>query len=376
MVIKKPPMGWNTWNTFAENINEDLIKSSADALCETGLKDAGYNYLVIDDCWAKKERNKDGKLEADEEKFPSGIKALSDYVHSKGLKFGIYSCCGNMTCESYPGSCGFEKIDAETYASWDVDYLKYDHCFKPGDIPSELLYRRMGLALANSGRDILYAACSWGINRTPEWIASTGADTWRSGNDIKDNWQSVAQIYKDNIPLQKYNMQGCFIDMDMLTVGMNGNGFVGLGGCTEEEYKTQFFLWAMFNSPLIIGSDIRNLDDFSKKLLTNKQIIAINQDPACRQPFRISDKCFYENLWIKHLDNGDVAILIINESDSPLYAPFVSLNDLGMDGKRLKLRDLWNGEEITVDGASCEPAPCFRGLPPHTARIFRGTIID
>ncbi len=368
--LKTPPMGWNTWNTFGVDINEELIRSSADAICASGLKDAGYEYIIIDDGWSEKKRDANGRLQADKNKFPSGMKALADYIHSKGLKFGMYSCCGTMTCESYPGSFGFEQEDAETFASWDVDYLKYDHCFKPVSVPSELCYRRMGLALANSGRDILFAACSWGVNKTPEWIASTGADTWRSGNDIRDNWQSVAQIYKDNIPLQKYNMQGCFIDMDMLTVGMNGKGFVGLGGCNEEEYFSQFALWAMLSSPLIIGCDVRNVDETSLKLMTNKDVIAINQDPACRQPFKIN-----ENIWARHLDNGDIALLAINETDNELWAPFIAFADLGIEGKKLEMTDLRTGENFTLEDGSCDPMPCFRGLAPHASKMFRCRII-
>ena len=159
MIQKTPPMGWNTWNTFGYEINEDLIRTTADAMVSTGLLAAGYNYLVIDDCWSLKERDANGRLVADPQKFPSGMKALADYVHAKGLKFGMYSCCGTLTCAGYPSSYDYEFIDAETFASWGVDYLKYDHCYKPDTTPSDLLYRKMGLALANCGRDILFSAC-------------------------------------------------------------------------------------------------------------------------------------------------------------------------------------------------------------------------
>lgn len=160
MKLTKPPMGWNSWNTFGENINERLVTETADKLIELGLKDAGYEYLVIDDCWAEKSRDENGRLVPDKEKFPNGIKAVADYVHSKGLKFGIYSCVGNRTCADYPGSLEHEFIDAETFAEWGVDYLKYDYCFKPISERGDLLYKRMGLALANCGRDILFSACN------------------------------------------------------------------------------------------------------------------------------------------------------------------------------------------------------------------------
>ena len=370
--LTTPPMGWNTWNTFGRNINEELVKTTADALVSTGLKDAGYEYLIIDDCWSKKERDENGRLQADPEKFPSGMKALADYIHSKGLKFGMYSCCGTETCSGYPGSFGFENIDAETFASWDVDYLKYDHCYKPESAPSELLYRKMGLALSQCGRDILYAACSWGRNKTPEWIKSTGADTWRSTGDIHDCASSILDIYNQNIDLQKYNTQGCFNDMDMLVIGMHGKGLVGMGGCTEEEYRLHMSVWAMFASPLIIGCDIRNMDDETKNILLNKDVIAINQDPACRQPFRLG-----YGSWVRYLDNGDIAVLIVNPDEKERWI-FSELPDLGITletGKKLLVRDLWTGEEFTASNES-SATKISRDVAPHTSRMFRCKVID
>ena len=371
--LTTPPMGWNTWNTFGRDINEELVKTTADALVSTGLKDAGYEYLIIDDCWSKKERDENGRLQADPEKFPSGMKALAAYVHSKGLKFGMYSCCGTETCSGYPGSFGFENIDAETFASWDVDYLKYDHCYKPESAPSELLYRKMGLALSQCGRDILYAACSWGTNKTPEWIKSTGADTWRSTGDIHDCASSILDIYNQNIDLQKYNTQGCFNDMDMLVIGMHGKGLVGMGGCTEEEYRLHMSVWAMFASPLIIGCDIRNMDDETKNILLNKDVIAINQDPACRQPFRIG----YDS-WVRYLDNGDIAVLIVNPGETERWVIYAELPDLGITletGKKLLVRDLWTKEEFIVSNSSSEHSLSGR-FAPHTSRMFRCKVID
>ncbi|MBR5005654.1 MAG: glycoside hydrolase family 27 protein, partial [Clostridia bacterium] len=176
MFVNKPPMGWNSWNTFAHEINDALIRSVADKMVEDGYLDAGYEYIVIDDCWSEHQRDENNRLVPDHEKFPYGIKALADYVHSKGLKFGIYSCCGNYTCAGYPASFEYEFIDAETFAEWGVDYLKYDYCYKPASENGAKLYRRMGLALANCGRDIVFSACSWGADETHRWIKSTGAD--------------------------------------------------------------------------------------------------------------------------------------------------------------------------------------------------------
>ncbi len=367
MIVKTPPMGWNTWNTFGHNINEQLIKETADTMVESGLLAAGYNYLVIDDCWSLKKRDENGRLVADPEKFPSGMKAVADYVHSKGLKFGMYSCCGTLTCAQYPGSYDHEFIDAQTFKEWGVDFLKYDHCFKPRHEPSDLLYRKMGLALASCGRDILYSACSWGINETHKWIKSTGAHMWRSTGDISDKWESVRDLYMKNIDLQPFNGHGCFNDMDMLIVGMHGKGNVGLAGCTDEEYLTHFSIWAMLNSPLMVGCDIRSMDEATKRVLLNKDVIAINQDPLGAQPYKIGD-----DVWIKHLDNGDIAVLIVNVIDSKIRCT-MNLTDIGIDvdaGKKLVCKNVWTGEEFDVDDVY------VTHVEPHTCEMFRCRIVD
>ena len=192
MLVNRPPMGWNTWNTFGHAISDSLVRESADAFERLGLKEAGYQYIVIDDCWSLKTRDSQtDRLVPDPEKFPEGMKAVADYVHSKGLKFGMYSCAGNLTCAGYPGSFEHEFIDAQTFAEWNVDFLKYDYCYHSPIIHGKYLYRRMGLALENCGRDILFSACSWGADETHEWIKSTGASMWRSTGDIFDTWQSV-----------------------------------------------------------------------------------------------------------------------------------------------------------------------------------------
>ncbi len=260
MIQLTPPMGWNSWNTFGKNISEVTLREAADALVKTGLRDSGYQYFVIDDTWALRERGKDGRLIPNPDKFPNGIKAVSDYVHDKGLKFGIYSCAGTMTCAQYPGSYEYEFLDAETFAEWGVDFLKYDYCFKPTFERGELLYRRMGLALANCGRDILFSACSWGNDDTKSWIKTTGAHMWRSTHDVFDSWESIKMRAKEQLDIQKYNGLGCFNDMDMLVVGMNGKGNVGLTPSSFVQYRTHFALWALLGSPLMIGCDIRNAD--------------------------------------------------------------------------------------------------------------------
>lgn len=376
MVLKTPPMGWNSWNTFGHNIDEKLIKETADLMVESGLLDAGYEYLVIDDCWSEKKRDKDGKLVPDKNKFPNGMKAVADYVHSKGLKFGMYSCDGNLTCAGYPGSFDYEYIDAATFAEWGVDYLKYDNCFKPQEQPGQLLYRRMALALANCGRDICFSACNWGADSVKTWIKSTGAHLWRSTGDINDSWASIKEIANLQMQYIDSNGQGCFNDMDMLIVGMRGKGNVAVAGCTDEEYRTHFSIWAMFNSPLMVGCDVRCMDDATKDILLNKEIIAVNQDPAQRQPFTCGSHWWQQDVWVyaKYLDGGDIALGIFNLTDGPAD-PFVSFDTLGINrvsGKALAIRDLWAHEDLGVF------TDVFRApyMEAHSCKMYRLKVVD
>ena len=377
MIAKRPPLGWNSWNTFGHNINEAMIFEMADAMVNSGLLEAGYEYLVIDDCWSLRERDENGRLVADPEKFPNGMKAVADYVHSKGLKFGMYSCDGTLTCARYPSSFDYEFVDAQTFAEWGVDFLKYDNCNRPVNYPGRLLYKRMGLALANCGRDILFSACNWGVDESPEWIKETGAHMWRSTGDIVDNWQSIKDLTLKQLPLLKTNGQGCFNDMDMLVVGMGGKGNVGLGGCTLEEYRTHFSIWAFFGSPLMIGCDIRDMSDEIKAILGNKEILAINQDAAYRQPFQIDTVHWGQDwawsAWVKFLDGGDVAVGFFNLSENRTN-PCVALADIGLggrSGKALKLRNLWTGEEMGVFKDQFVVT-----VEPHGCVMLRGQIVD
>lgn len=322
----KPPMGWNSWNTFGWNINEELIKGIADKFVELGLKDAGYEYVVIDDCWSEKERDENGRLVPDKNKFPNGIKPVADYVHSKGLKFGIYSCAGTHTCAGYPGSFEHEYVDAATFAEWGVDYLKYDYCYKPIHVAGENLYKRMGMALRNSGRDIVFSACNWGNDDVWRWIRESGAQLYRSTGDIQDNWQSIKNIVTSQLDRECYGGTYCWNDMDMLVVGMHGKGdnteVLGgegkLAGCTDTEYKTHFALWAMMNSPLMIGCDIRKASDEALDILKNPDVIAINQDAEGRGPYCIKQWNNPDNVFalIKPLCGGDYAIGMFNLSDN------------------------------------------------------------
>ena len=229
MLAQKPPLGWNSWNTFGPNISDALIREMADTLVSRGYRDAGYEYLVIDDCWSLRDRNDAGLLVPDPEKFPSGMKAVADYVHAKGLKFGMYSCAGVMTCAGYPSSYDHEFTDAETFAAWGVDFLKYDFCNFPETGDCRTRYQTMSMALKSTGRPILFSACNWGRHDPWNWMRSVGAHMYRSTGDIMDNYRSFTDIFKSQLGNLSMSAPGSFNDMDMLTVGMGGKGNVGIG---------------------------------------------------------------------------------------------------------------------------------------------------
>lgn len=375
MTVYTPPMGYNTWNTFGDKIDEKLLMELADALVSTGLKDLGYNYLVIDDCWAEKERDENGKLVPDKEKFPNGMKAVADYIHSKGLKFGMYSCVGTMTCAGYPGSYMHEYTDAQTFAEWGIDFLKYDYCYRSKSTAGVESYRKMALALKNTGRDILYNACSWGHDDTKSWIDTVGVNMWRIGTDIKDSWVKTKEIIKASFNIDNINYMNCFADLDMLIVGMKGRGFCAITGCTEEEYITHFSFWALFGSPLFVGCDIRNIEEDTFRILSNKEVIAINQDKELNRPFRLRSgdgMADPEDVYVfaKILENGDVALGFFNLKDEEIANRFVTLDMIGLDADtniKIQVKDLWTGETnriindtITVDR-----------IAPHACKLYR-----
>ncbi len=389
-----PPMGWNSWNTFTWEINDKLIREAADAMASE-LKDAGYEYIVIDDCWSEKQRDSNGKLVPDHWKFPEGIKPVADYVHSKGLKFGMYSCAGTHTCGGHPGSFEHEFDDAETFAEWGVDYLKYDYCYKPDYIPGEILYKRMSTALRNCGRDIMFSACNWGNDNVYKWIRESGAHLFRSTGDIQDNWESIKRLALSQIGSECYGGNFCHNDIDMLVVGMHGgsnNEWINsteqgvnviadsgetmpkLGGCTDEEYRTHFSLWAIMNSPLMIGCDIRRMTPATKEILTNKEIIAINQDIECRGPYCIKQWNNPDNVFslVKPLANGDYAVGMFNFGDR---AGEMSLQfwDIGLttaSGRGLSIYDCWKHEELgTFTERFCTT------VEPHGCVVLRAKVV-
>lgn len=375
MIKNTPPMGWNSWNTFGEDINEQLICDAADKIVETGLSALGYEYIVIDDCWSLKERDENGRLVADPEKFPNGMKAVADYVHSKGLKFGMYSCAGNLTCAGYPGSFEHEFVDAATFAEWGVDFLKYDYCYHSDIIHGKYLYRRMGVALKNCGRDILLSACSWGVDNTAEWIRETGANMWRSTGDIFDTWESVKKLTEQQESILPYGGAGCFNDMDMLVVGMYGKGNVGLQGLNDTQYKTHFSIWALFGSPLMIGCDVRNMNKETLDILSNKELLKINQDADCRQVFKLNLTWGGTDLkgYARNLSNGDIALGFFNFNDKEAVAR-LNIDQLGLPestGKTLEMHEVWTGETVTVkNGTFIEKLDAFDG------KVYRCKVVD
>ncbi|MGN0989670.1 MAG: alpha-galactosidase [Eubacteriales bacterium] len=371
MLAKKPPMGWNSWNTFGEDINEELLMKTADIMVESGLKDAGYEYVVIDDCWSLKERV-DGKIVADPKKFPHGMKYLADYIHSKGLKFGMYSCAGRWTCAGYPASLDQEFIDAQTFADFDVDFLKYDFCHKPDDINGPMLYYRMSMALKATGKDILFSACNWGSDEVEKWIRSTGAHMYRSTGDINDNFNSIKGIFKSQINKIAYSGIGCWNDLDMLVVGMHGAGNVGNGGCTHDEYLTHFALWSLFMSPLMIGCDIRNMDDDTKSILMNKDLIAINQDEEARTPFVVGNYEGDRLVFFRHLSNNEYCLAYVNFTDykEKLYALFCDCGLAENSGYAFELYDIFDHKSV---GKFTEGYGCT--VPAHGCRFFKVKVV-
>ena len=390
MNILTPPMGWNSWNTFGNDISDELIRTTARAMKDKGYLDAGYRYIVIDDCWSLMERDGQGRLVPDPVKFPHGMKALSDYVHDLGFLFGMYSCAGVRTCAGYPSSFDHEFIDAKTFAEWGVDYLKYDFCNFPSSAEGKNRYATMSMALKASGRDILFAACNWGTDKPWQWMKSLGAHMYRSTGDIQDNFKSFSSIALSQLDNFCMSGQECFNDIDMLTVGMYGKGNVALGrACTDEEYQTQFALWCMLGAPLMLGGDVRAMNGFCEKLVLNRNLLRINQDSECRPPYvAYRGRVFYngpdaENHWeeypdggltlFRHLSGNEFAIGYFNLSPRPAEIPF-TFADAGLpygSGVALELTDAITGEKLGVRRDYCN-----FWLEAHCSRVLLARLVQ
>jgi alpha-galactosidase len=337
-----PPMGWNSWNKFGCNVSEDLIRQMADAIAKSGMKDAGYQYVVIDDCW-QVERDKSGNIVADPKRFPAGIKALADYVHSRGLKFGIYSDAGSMTCQKRPGSLGHEYQDAMQYAAWGVDYLKYDWCnASTQDAPAA--YALIRNALNATGRPIVLSICEWGTAKPWLWGERVGGNLWRTTGDISDIWQGkdkhrrgVVDILDLQDGLESYAGPGHWNDPDMLEVGN--------GGMTTDEYRAHFSLWAVLAAPLLAGNDLRDMKADTHDILSNKEVIAVDQDPLGRQGRRVRKDGELE-VWAKQMQDGSRAVALLNRDTSEREIA-VSWEDIGYPGHlSAAVRDLWQAKDL------------------------------
>ena len=335
-LARTPPMGWNSWNRFGCNINESLIMEIADAMVATGMKDAGYIYVNIDDCWHGT-RDVDGYIRADPVRFPSGIAALADYVHSKGLKLGIYSDAGTFTCQGRPGSKGYEQKDADRYAAWGVDYLKYDWCYTSG-MDMQQAYTLMSNCLLNTGRPIVFSICSWQFPGS--WVVNVG-NLWRTTGDISDNWGSVVSIIDINANLYSYAGPGHWNDPDMLEVGN--------GGMTDTEYRAHFSMWCIMAAPLIAGNDLRSMSQATIEILTAPEVIAVDQDLLGKQGRRVRDYGAQE-VWVKELVHGNRAVALFNRS---LGAADITVlfNDLNLGPQfsgRAGIRDLWSRQDLGI----------------------------
>ena len=346
-LAKTPPMGWNSWNKFAGRVDDAAVRGMADAMVSSGMRDAGYIYINIDDTW-ELGRDANGNLTTNK-KFPD-MKALADYVHSKGLKIGIYSSPGPKTCAGYEGTYGHVDHDAKTFAAWGVDYLKYDLCtdldIYKDDAPTlQAIYQEMGEALQATHRPIVYSLCEYGRAQPwTGWGEKTGGNLWRTTGDISDRWQSMDRIGFSQIKIASYAKPGHWNDPDMLEIGN--------GGMTADEYRTHMSLWSLLAAPLIAGNDLRSMSDETKSILMNREVIAIDQDPHYQPAASVSSNNGLEVL-MRPLTDGSVVVGLFNRTEAPAEMSFPRASlPASFAGKKLELRDLWKHEPTTMQGDS------------------------
>ena len=371
----RPPLGWNSWNRFACDVDERLIRETADAMVASGMKDAGYEYVNIDDCWHGT-RDSNGFIRPDPQRFPSGMKALADYVHAKGLKIGIYSDAGSKTCGGRPGSQGYEYQDALQYARWGIDYLKYDWCNTLGRNAPEA-YRTMRDALRAAGRPIVLSICEWGDNKPWEWGREMG-HLWRTTGDITHCWDceqnhgswsswGILRILDKQKPLRQYAGPGHWNDPDMLEVG---------NGMTESEDRAHFTMWAMLAAPLIAGNDLRNMSPATRAILTNRDVIAIDQDSLGVPGFAYESTLDGLEVWFKPLAGGDWAMAILNRGLTPRAVTFdfrhesvgddISKRNAEFDKVTYQVRDLWARRDLGTTAR-----PLVATVPSHDVLLVR-----
>lgn len=356
-----PPMGWNSWNKFGCDIDAALIRRTADAMVSSGIKDAGYRYVILDDCWHG-ERDEHGDIQPDTKRFPDGIRALADYVHDRGMRLGIYSDAGIKTCAGRPGSRGHEFQDAKQYAAWGVDYLKYDWC-NSGTENAEAAYLTMSDALRASGRDIVFSMCEWGSNQPWLWAKYIG-NSWRTTSDIYDAWEGkkdysigVMNILDANAELYPFAGPGHWNDPDMLEVGN--------GGMTDAEYRAHFSLWAMLAAPLIAGNDVSNMSVATRAILLNKEVIAIDQDPL-GVPAHRAARAGAAEVWVRPLIGGGRAVALLNRGTAAESITVTWQQMNYPENLRAHLRDVWKGAELGTAKAIYSTL-----VPGHSAVILK-----
>ncbi|CAM0142514.1 hypothetical protein VKS41_001974 [Umbelopsis sp. WA50703] len=367
-LAKTPQMGWNSWNNYACNVNETVILDVANAIVSSGLKDAGYHYVNIDDCWSVKagRDNTTHRIIPDPVKFPEGINGTAAKVHALGLKLGIYSDAGTNTCAGYPGSYGYEQIDAETFSDWGIDYLKYDNCNNLGldgnATISSTRYKRMGDALKNVSRPIFFSLCSWGTDDVWDWGRTIGGQSWRMSGDIQANWDSVVSITGQEVPIANISAPGGWNDMDMLEVGVKN-------GMTNTEYTSHFSIWAAMKAPLILGNDVTNMTSDIKNIIANKEVIAINQDPLGASVLQRWVKGNTQ-LFSGPLSNNAYVALFLNvgNTTATMSATWSDIfNSTKVNARKsIPVRDLWEHKDLGPSKGKISVS-----VEPHGVRLLK-----
>jgi alpha-galactosidase len=358
MLAATPPMGWNSWNVFGEHIDEAKILGTAHALVDSGMRDAGWEYVMLDDGWQKTRGSRFlYPLEHDPDKFPRGIASLADDIHDLGLKLGIYSGPGVETCTGFTGSGGHEREDAELFASWGVDHLKYDSCCWPGEGGEGVveMHRTMSEALRATGRDIVFHICHCGWDGVWEWARQAGGHHWRIGQDITDDFDlpghregyyfDVLDMIDRGVGLERYSGPGGWNDYDMLVVNLRGTGALVGDGATPQEYRTHLSMWAILASPLILGSDLTRMDPYTRETLTNAEVIALNQDPVGEQAARVR-KDGDLDVFAKALADGGRGVALLNRGEAAAEMEVRWGEDLGVEWPAVAVRDLWAHRDL------------------------------
>jgi alpha-galactosidase len=370
-LVRTPPMGWNSWNKYHDHFDDAIVRQTADAMVSSGMAKAGYIYIIVDEGWSSY-RDKNGKITGNA-RFPD-MKALADYVHSKGLKIGIYSSPGPQVCGGYQGSYGHEEEDAKTFGEWGYDYLKYDWCSAGGIYQSTTAdlqgaYQKMGEALAKTGRPIVYSLCEYGLANVAAWGANTGGNLWRTTFDISDNWKSMEANGFSQLDITQYPTPGHWNDPDMLEVGN--------GGMTGDEYRTHMSLWAMLRAPLIAGNDLRNMTAETKSILMNTDVIAIDQDPLAK-PVEVLSRQGKNLVLVRQLDGNAVAVGLFNRSDVPAEMSFQwdgLHTGVGLGFKSIEVKNLWTKDEVKVTSENFTSGDSFTAtVPIHGVVLLKITV--